>query len=268
MNCDQTRKHWDLFHDSEGDAELHHKINEHLSMCPDCARWFHQQSRLEGLLVDRLRLGNPSDEMWERIRSRCTTKPAIRARSWFFLGHAVLLAASVLIAVVGIVWHLADDDSHDGSSLHLAALSAAMHEKLVSGREPVELVSRSDVEVESYLRRQVGFPVHCPPRKDVGFKVFGAGVCTVNEKPAAYIVGEVGRTPVSLFVLERKSLDAFPHDRELLAQQGGRHRCREGNYEMVSGIAADNVVVVVGAVGTGTLERLINAYGSYHESSG
>ena len=27
-------------------------INEHLAMCPDCARWFNQQSRLEDLLAE------------------------------------------------------------------------------------------------------------------------------------------------------------------------------------------------------------------------
>lgn len=268
MNCQQTRKHWDLFHDSEGDAELSHRINEHLGMCPDCARWFYQQSRLEDSLVEKLRPGAPSNAMWVRIRDRCTRKPTVRGRSWFFLGRAVLLAATVLIAVGGIAWYLADHGAQDGSSPGLAALSAAMHDKLVSGREPVEFASRSDVEVERYLQRRVGFRVHCPPRKDVNFEVSGAGVCTVNEKPAAYIVGKVGGTAVSLFVLERKSLDAFPRDRELLRQKGSRHRRREGDYEMVSGIAADNVVVVVGAVAPDTLERLVDAYGSYHESSG
>ncbi|MFH1922355.1 MAG: efflux RND transporter permease subunit [Planctomycetota bacterium] len=88
---------------------------------------------------------------------------AAPARSWFFFGRAVLLAASVLIAVCGIVWYLADDSSHDGSSPHLAALSAAMHDKLVTGREPVELASRSDLEVESYLRRQVYIPIYRQP---------------------------------------------------------------------------------------------------------
>lgn len=268
MNCDQTRKHWDLFHDSEGDAELHHKINEHLGMCPDCARWFYEQSRLEDFLVERLRSGDSSDELWERIRARCTTKPTVPARRWSFLGRAVLLAASLLIAVGGILWYVSDDGFEVRSPPHLSALSAAMHDKLASGREPAQFASRSDVEVERYLRRQVGFPVHCPPRKDVDFEVSGAGVCTVNDKPAAYIFGKVGPAPVSLFVLDRKSLDAFPHDRDMVAQGHGRHRCREGGYEMISGIASDNVVVVVGAVPGDTVERLFNAYGSYHKSSG
>ena len=268
MNCDETRKHWDLFHDSEGDAELQHRINAHLSMCPQCVRWFYQQSRLEDALVEKLCLGEPTEEMWERMRRQCGLKKPAAARPWFFRSRALMLAASVLIALGGIVWYMADDGSHDGSSPHLAALSAAIHDKLVTGREPVEFASRSDIEVESYLRRRVGFPVHCPPRKDVDFEVSGAGACTVNEKPAAYIVGKVGPVPVSLFVLERKSLDAFPRDRALLARSGNRHRCREGNYQMVSGIAADNVVVLVGAVPADTLERLFNAYGSYHESRG
>ena len=51
MNCNEARQHWNLYHDSEGDAELHFRISEHLAGCADCAQWFSQQSRLEGLLV-------------------------------------------------------------------------------------------------------------------------------------------------------------------------------------------------------------------------
>jgi len=270
MNCEQTRRHWHLFHDSEGDAELHHQINEHLAMCPGCAGWFHQQSRLEDGLGERLRAGEPTEAIWERIRNRSCPRAPAGARPWslFSFSRVVLLAASVLVAVAGIVWTMRGVGPEPGPSPHLSALSAAMHERLATGREPAQFASRSDIEVERYLRRQVGFRVHCPPRKDVDFEVSGAGVCTVNDKTAAYILGKVGPAPVSLFVLDRTSLDAFPHDREMVARGDGRHRCREGSYEMVAGIASENVVVVVGAVPGDTLERLFKAYGSYHESSG
>jgi hypothetical protein len=34
---------------------------------------------------------------------------------------------------------------------------------------------------------------------------------------------------------------------------------------MVAGITADNVVVVIGTASPATLERVLSAYGSYHE---
>src|SRR3989304_2271712 len=112
------------------------------------------------------------------------------------------------------------------------------------------------------------FRVHCPPRKDVNFAVAGAGVRTVKNRPAAYSVGTVDRAEVSILVFARHSLDAFPTDRSHLAKGGGRHRCRERNYEMVSGITADNVVVVIGAADPDVLEKVLNAYGTYHDTEG
>jgi predicted anti-sigma-YlaC factor YlaD len=54
MNCQQARRHWDLYYDSEGAAELHFQLNEHLSSCAGCADWFDKQSRLESLIEQRL----------------------------------------------------------------------------------------------------------------------------------------------------------------------------------------------------------------------
>jgi hypothetical protein len=34
---------------------------------------------------------------------------------------------------------------------------------------------------------------------------------------------------------------------------------------MISGVTADNVVIVIGTAPPDALERLLNAYGSYHE---
>lgn len=54
MNCQQVRRHWDLFHDSEEEAEVYWQVNEHLRQCPDCAEWFARQSALEETLVQVL----------------------------------------------------------------------------------------------------------------------------------------------------------------------------------------------------------------------
>jgi hypothetical protein len=119
--------------------------------------------------------------------------------------------------------------------------------------------------VDRYLKRKAPFRVHCPPRTDVAFDVKGAGLCTVPEgRPAAYIVGQVAQAPVSILVLDRASLAAFPRDRAHLAG-GRRHRCREGAYDMVAGVVADNVVVVIGAAPPEALEKLLDAYGTYPE---
>ena len=38
MTCTEARQQWNLYHDSEGDAELHFQVNEHLAMCAGSSR--------------------------------------------------------------------------------------------------------------------------------------------------------------------------------------------------------------------------------------
>jgi hypothetical protein len=144
----------------------------------------------------------------------------------------------------------------------LAKLSAARHERLVAGEEIPQFESRSDLEVEDYLRKRVSFPVRCPPRKDAGFAVQGAGVCTMGEQPAAYLSGRVDDAPVSIFVLPRDSLAAFPHQQEALLKEKTR-RCQEGQYAMVLGVIDKNAVLIIGQTEPERLEKVLNAYGTY-----
>ncbi|MDA1052396.1 MAG: zf-HC2 domain-containing protein [Planctomycetota bacterium] len=259
MNCEQTRQHWHLFHDSEGDAELHQRINEHLSMCPECARWFFQQSQLEEAVTETLRQGERTADMWDRISRRAVSTEPTAARSRYLLGGILVLAASMLIVVSLVFWNAAD-----GSSRDLTTLSVGLHEKLATGREDVKFSSGSHIEIEEYLRRQVTFPVRCPPREDAGFHAAGGGVCKFDQAPVAYVVGQVGGQRVSVFIMSRESLSRFPEQqaalqrRQIVSQQ-------RGDCEVVMGEVNENLVLVVGRVTTDQLDRVLKAYGSYHE---
>ncbi len=258
MTCDEARRHWNLYHDSEGDAELHFRIGEHLGTCPDCAQWFDQEGRLEHLIAERLRCGPETPELWNRVlaESGLTRRPRSPRHLMVFVGVAAC-AASVLIACIGL-WVV----SRSRQGADLAELTASWHERLVDGREPVPFRSRSDLEVEDYLRSRVSFPVRCPPRQDAGFAVGGSGVCTLADQPTAFLVGQVGEAPVSIFVLPRSSLDAFPHLREELRRER-THRYRQGPYEMAVSVIDRNVVLVVGSAEPERLQRVLDAYGSY-----
>jgi len=76
----------------------------------------------------------------------------------------------------------------------------------------------------------------------------------------AYITGRVQQTSASIFVLARDSLDTFPRTRDCLLADGGHYRQREQNYQTVSAITPDNVVMVVGTAPPDALEQLLNAY--------
>src|SRR5262249_22048468 len=153
-----------LYHDSEGEAELHFQISEHLAGCPECAEWFGQQSRLESLLADKLNDQAPTPELWNEVLTRSGLMQPAPARRWLWFAGVAACAAVLVIAMLS-TWNR----SPVPPSPDLAKLTAARHERLVAGEELPQLESRSDLEVEGYLRKRVSFPVRCPPRKDAGF---------------------------------------------------------------------------------------------------
>src|SRR5260370_471577 len=121
MNCNEARQHWNLYHDSEGDAELHFQVSEHLAICPDCAQWFSQQSRLESLLAEKLASQSPTHEMWNQVLTRCGLSQPSPARRWAWLGGVAACAAMLIVAVL-LTWNRSPD---------LGKLTAARHERLV-----------------------------------------------------------------------------------------------------------------------------------------
>jgi anti-sigma factor RsiW len=261
MNCDEARHNWMLYFDSEGDPALRLRVRDHLAACPDCAAWFARQEQLERAVATRLAAGEEAPGLWDRVLAGAgiTPRPAQRRRRWLALAGILATAALSLALWLGL------EPGERPETPVLARDAADLHERWARGGMRPDLVSASDDEVDRYLKARAPFPVHCPPRTDVAFAVKGAGLCRVQGgQQAAYIVGRVGQAPVSILVLDRRSLAAFPHDQAHL-RGGRRHRCREGDYEMISGVVADNVVVVIGTAPPEALERLLTAYGTYHD---
>ncbi|MGD9854191.1 MAG: anti-sigma factor [Planctomycetaceae bacterium] len=259
MNCEDIRRHWDLYHDSEGDAELHWNISQHLDQCATCAEWFSKQSRLEDLLSEKLNTVPPDEELWSTVLGNAGLSRPATSRRWFMFSSLVTLAASVLL-LIGGAW-LWQGDPH-GEASSLSQLAATWHGHWTAGEFRPPFESNSDLEVEDYLLQEVAFPVRCPPRKDSGFAVRGAGTCRLDDESAAYVVGHVDDKPVSLFILSRESLARFPHQQAELTREA-IHRCREGDQEMALSIIDQNVVLVVGQVPQDRLTRVLKAYGTY-----
>ncbi len=172
------------------------------------------------------------------------------------------LAASLLVAVELGWWPVTGGKA----SPDLAQLSVEFYSRLTSGREQVAFASTSPLAVEEYLRRQVRFPVRCPPRDDAGFQVRGGGTGELKSDPVAYVIGEVDGRDVSLFILARESLQHFPREREAL-RRGQTHHRRTGEVDVLMTEFDRNLVVAVGPVQADRLERLLQAYGSYPHGS-
>ena len=223
-------------------------------MCPDCAEWFSKQSRLEDLLTEKLAPQPATNELWNDVLVKAGVMQPVRSRRWLWFA-SIAACLSLVIAAFTVYWSRP-------SSPDLVKLTAANHQRLVDGTETPQFESKSDLEVEAYLRKRVSFPVRCPPRKDAGFEVKGAGVCNLAEHSAAYLSGHVNESPVSIFILSRDSLAAFPLQQEAI-KTDKIHRAKQGDLAMVCGVIDRNVVLVIGRTDVARLESVFNAYGTY-----
>src|SRR5262249_961580 len=138
MNCNEARQHWNLYHDSEGDAELHFQVGEHLAICPACAEWFNQQSRPESLLAEKLNSRAPTPELRNEVLTRTGLIQPAPPRRWLWFAGVAACAAVLIIAMLW-TWNRPPVQP----SPDLAQLTAARHERLVAGKEIPQFESRS-----------------------------------------------------------------------------------------------------------------------------
>ena len=251
MNCTTARQHWMTFLDNDG-SEMHSRLQEHILGCPDCARWFAARCTVEDRINEAISSGEATPQLWERVTARVkATQPKRRGR----LVPAMLLSAAAVLIVVGVVFRMREQSDAN----ELAEYAAEWHEQWWNENPRPELESSSDIEVDRYLKARVPFRVHCPPRSDVQFSVQGAGVCLMpDRRQAAYIVGKVGDSHVSILVLDGSKSDGYPRN-ELLHREAGA--CRTA-----SAVIKENIVIVTGDSPPEVLDRLLQAYGTYPES--
>jgi anti-sigma factor RsiW len=67
MRCDELRPLHGLYLDSELDARTTLEIEQHLKSCPECARLFAAEQKLEARIKAGLNQGSRTATLWERI---------------------------------------------------------------------------------------------------------------------------------------------------------------------------------------------------------
>lgn len=269
MNCHETRRLWNLYVDSEGDPEMHFRINEHLTGCESCRRWMAAQTQLEKRIREALVEDTAVHERvdWGSILAKGTQGSSF-VQSPRFNSHrliASVLACSILFLVAG--WFVYNTRVRVNDSAPLLRQSLALHQHIASGGLRPDFESESDLEVDQYLVQRVSFPVRCPPRKDSGFLVNGAGLCNIDGDSVAYVYGMVEGQPVSIFVLPKDAGHG-------IANQNTRPKLSKTqrqlpmttqleDYQIAYSVVDQNLVIVTGLCGTRSLIRVLQSYGTY-----
>ena len=81
MRCEEVQSLHGPYLDSELDARTSLEIEQHLKSCPDCARLFAEEQKLEARLKAGLTRGSRTPALWEQIERAVLRRCACAARS-------------------------------------------------------------------------------------------------------------------------------------------------------------------------------------------
>ena len=176
MTCDQCRRWWSPYLDSELDASKTFEVSEHLRVCEACRTRFENEKDMDIWMRDRLRDVKMPVETWGSIETQVRedspsehSSGALRIARWV---RPIALAASVvLIVTAGVLWSNRSGTTEPGTTSPTALTSASVVDLLeeatpefkvfapqASGQDPTsDLHKRLAEESRSLLGATVQF---------------------------------------------------------------------------------------------------------------
>ena len=246
MNCQIVRQHYDHYIDNILDTEDRASVQAHLSVCPDCAKWFDSTQSFDGAIDRTLRKPRLPTGLTERLsaaieeettRLRRIEAPSPSPRPWW----PVAAALATFLAVCGLVWTSTRSPRPAAVSFREIALRA-----LETHRNPsLDLRSKNPVELARLLSERATFPVHVPDLGPTGTQLVGGAwsrlPCSSGPIPCAlvqYATSSTRITRIDLLVPTIDWSEAIPlqrnartiyrmqlEDHHLLAWRCGRTLC-------------------------------------------
>jgi predicted anti-sigma-YlaC factor YlaD len=107
MNCQECRKWWSPYLDSELDAHTTFQVAEHLRACPSCRERFEREAYFEDWLRTKLRRDHMPTDVWgalcDQVRGTRTSAGGTGSGAWRgrWALRGLALAAAVGLIVIG-----------------------------------------------------------------------------------------------------------------------------------------------------------------------
>jgi len=80
MKCEELQSLHGAYLDSELDARTTLEIQQHLAVCPDCARAFAAEAKLEARVTTGLKRGERTPSVWDKIEQQVMTSAETESR--------------------------------------------------------------------------------------------------------------------------------------------------------------------------------------------
>lgn len=265
MNCNDAKRHLELFLDGELGVEANLEILRHLSMCPPCSRIFEGEKQLLELVRERGGGGSccpPS--LAARIRS-CLDEETGRRGGPLVL--RLLLPALAASMVVGLMaWSLSRP--RPLTPERIAAVAVAHHEKVRgSGWDGLQLSpplegDRARDRISAFFASHAAGQKCCLHEMDrLGYGWLGARV-THREFDGRTTCWTLQQRPQDGMLVSHTRLDRDEVSFDWAKAQGGPmkvHRLRHGNREVLL-VATSSCVCVFVMDAPAEVDRFLAAH--------
>lgn len=237
MRCHEVRQFLGPYLDSELDAKTSLEIQQHLEACPDCARVFAAEEKLDAHIFSALRGGQRTAELWDGIETR------IKPRRFAWLAVAMPAVACV-VAVVSFGWW----KTH---RLEVAVAAAHCHREYVEGIIGPQPAGNLPANLDAGA-----FAIRPAPKM---FQPAGTRLCHLDGVPVAAVLGHSEAAPVSMIVFRRSELDHFPVTKRRLETGEPVVCARIGRYHFAIRLLGEHVVCAIGETPVARLEELVKS---------
>ncbi len=190
MNCSEIRARLHAYLDGELTVSDIAEIDGHCADCRECAALVTAERELRQLLRRQPRDSAPPELRARILRGIRREAMAGKARRW--LPVSAVAAAAAIVAVVLL------------SGRTPPALIADLVDKHMAYAQvdrPAEFASADPAAVTEWFRARAGMRVTVPDYSPSGIHLTGARLAEAQERAAAYLLYEKGRTLLSVFIV-------------------------------------------------------------------
>ena len=206
MKCVSLRRHLGSFVDGELDPATQIEFERHLDGCPRCQEHLAFERSFRAQTKAALGGARAPDHLWSRTLDRLdevdeerSARPSLlEVRPLKWKQTWPIAAAAAVLLVLGIVVGLPETSNYKSAGLGLLDEAVELHTRKL----PSDVNVKAPQEISSYFHGKTPFPVRPARFDEPALELVGARYTFVDDRPAAALYYDDGRSRVTLLVLE------------------------------------------------------------------
>lgn len=208
MICKELTKYIDAYLDDELSVIENLRVQAHLVFCGSCKAVVKSEVALRSLIQADALGDSAPDRLKEKILQQIgeRARPERSQAVGLFTSRVRLFVAGLLagVAAIGLIVFLAPY-LIKGSPTNVSPLVAEMvgkHQIYGQNQGKLQLESSNSVEVASWLRQRLDFPVKLPQLARPGERLVGARLSSILDEQAAFLLYERAGHRIALYVFK------------------------------------------------------------------